>query len=318
MTAYIIKRLLAAVPVLLGVSVVVFVILHLVPGDMAYALAGPQATKDELDAVRQAWGLDKPLYIQYFNWLFKAVQGDLGRSAFHSDPVFQMLMDRFPNTLFLALASIIVSSIFGIFAGVISATKQYSLWDRLVMLLALFGNSMPSFWLGLVLIFIFSLWLQILPSSGMTNLRGTGGPLDLLSHFILPAITLSAFSTAIVAQLVRATMLEVLRQDYIRTARAKGLIDRVVVYRHALRNALLPVVTVIGLQLGNLLGGAIIVETIFSWPGLGQMMYRAISTRDIPVVMGGVLLTASIFVFVNLVIDVSYAFLDPRIKYSNR
>ncbi|MBI2888211.1 MAG: ABC transporter permease [Chloroflexi bacterium] len=317
MTRYIIQRLLAAIPVLLGVSITVFIILHLVPGDIAYALAGPNATQEELAEVRRVWGLDQPIYLQYFTWLTRALRGDLGRSALQHDPVFTMIMDRFPNTFLLAIASLSISSIVGIFAGVISATRQYSLWDRLMMLLALFGNSMPSFWLGLVLIMIFALWLRVFPSGGMTDVRGAGGLLDLLHHLILPAVTLGTVSMAIVARLVRSTMLEVLRQDYIRTAKAKGLVDRVVVYRHALRNALLPVITVIGLQTGFLMGGAIIVETIFSWPGLGQMMYRAISSRDTPVVMGGVLLLATVFVFVNLVVDICYAFLDPRIKYSN-
>jgi ABC-type dipeptide/oligopeptide/nickel transport system permease component len=249
-------------------------------------------------------------------WLGHVLQGDLGLSLEQRLPVSILVISRFKNTAILTFASIVVSCAVGLTAGVASATRPRSVVDRLTMLLALFANSMPAFWLGLVLILGFSLGLGWFPVSGMQSVREEGGFLDLLHHLVLPAITLGGATTAIVARLTRSSLLEVIRLDYVRTARAKGLFEPRVVLRHALRNALLPVVTVVGLQVGFLLGGAVLTETVFSWPGVGLQLYRAISTRDIPLIQGSVLLIAVTFVFVNLLVDVLYAYLDPRIRYS--
>ncbi len=303
-------------PVLLGISAVVFVMLKLVPGDPAIALLGPQAEPKEIEMLRKAWGLDQPIPRQYLIWFSHAMRGDLGQSLEQRAPVSTLVLARFRNTAILTFASVLISCAVGLTAGVVSATKPYSIFDRLSMVLALFGNSMPAFWLGLVLILAFSLGLGWFPVSGMQSIRGEGGVLDLLHHLILPAITLGGATTAIVARLTRSSMLEVIRQDYVRTARAKGLDEPRVVLAHALRNALLPVVTVVGLQVGLLLGGAVLTETVFSWPGVGLQLYRAISTRDIPLIQGSVLLIAVTFVFINLLVDVLYAWLDPRIRYS--
>jgi ABC-type dipeptide/oligopeptide/nickel transport system permease component len=313
---YIANRIVLILPVLLGISAVVFVMLKLVPGDPAIALLGPQAEPKEIEMLRKAWGLDQPIPRQYLTWLGRALRGDLGQSLEQRAPVSTLVLGRFRNTAILTVASVLISCSVGLTAGVVSATKPYSIFDRLSMVLALFGNSMPAFWLGLVLILAFSLGLGWFPVSGMQSVRGEGGTLDLLHHLILPAITLGGATTAVVARLTRSSMLEVIRQDYVRTARAKGLDESRVVLAHALRGALLPVVTVVGLQVGLLLGGAILTETVFSWPGVGLQLYRAISTRDIPLIQGSVLLIAVTFVFINLLVDVLYAWLDPRIRYS--
>lgn len=316
MQRYVIGRVLLALPVLLGVSIVVFLMIKLVPGDPAYAILGPQAQPNDVAQLRTALGLDQPLPVQYWRWLSRALQGDLGRSLELREPVVDLVLSRFKNTLILTLSSISLSLAIGLTAGIVSATRQYSWIDRLTMIVALFGNSMPAFWLGLVLILVFSLGLGWFPTSGMYSLRGGGGLDDLLSHLVLPAITLGGASTAIIARLTRSSMLEVIRQDYIKAARAKGLSERAVIWRHGLKNALLPVVTVVGLQVGFLLGGAVLTETVFSWPGVGFQLYRAIAARDIPLIQGAVLLIAVTFVFINLLVDVLYAYIDPRIKYS--
>ena len=316
MGRYVVNRIALALPVVLGISIVVFLMLKLVPGDPAIALLGPQAEPRDIEILRRAWGLDRPIPEQYLTWLGHVLRGDLGLSLEQRVPVADLVLTRFKNTAILTLASVFISCVLGLTAGVVSATRPHSIFDRLTMVLALFGNSMPAFWLGLVLILAFSLGLGWFPVSGMQSIRGEGGLLDLLHHLILPAITLGGATTAIVARLTRSSMLEVIRQDYVRTARAKGLYERRVILSHALRNALLPVVTVVGLQVGFLLGGAILTETVFSWPGVGLQLFRAISTRDIPLIQGSVLLIAVTFVFINLLVDVTYALLDPRIKYS--
>jgi len=313
---YVTNRIALALPVVLGISIIVFLMLKLVPGDPAIALLGPQAEPRDIEILRRAWGLDRPIPEQYLTWLGHVVRGDLGLSLEQRVPVADLVLTRFKNTAILTLASVFISCALGLTAGVISATRPRSIFDRLTMVVALFGNSMPAFWLGLVLILAFSLSLGWFPVSGMQSIRGEGGLLDLLHHLILPAITLGGATTAIVARLTRSSMLEVIRQDYVRTARAKGLYERRVVLSHALRNDLLPVVTVVGLQVGFLLGGAILTETVFSWPGVGLQLFRAISTRDIPLIQGSVLLIAVTFVFINLLVDVTYALLDPRIRYS--
>jgi peptide/nickel transport system permease protein len=316
MRAYVLGRLVSAVPVLFGVSVVIFLLMKLIPGDAAQVLAGPSATRDEVELIREDLGLNEPLYVQYGKWLARAVRGDLGRSIELRAPVTVMVLERFKNTAILAGASMLLAVTIGVSAGVVSATRPLSLFDRLAMVGALFGNSMPTFWLGLVLILVFSLGLGLFPSNGMYDIRSGGGPIDLLHHLVLPSITLAGVSAAILARITRSSMLEVINREYVTTARAKGLNDRRVIWGHALKNAMLPVVTVMGVQLGYLLGGSILVETVFSWPGLGLQLFRAISSRDLPLVQGGVMLVSAILVFLNLAIDVLYAFLDPRVRYS--
>jgi peptide/nickel transport system permease protein len=316
MQAYVLGRLVSAVPVLFGVSVVIFLLMKLIPGDAAQVLAGPSATRDEVDMIREDLGLNEPFYVQYGKWLGRAVRGDLGRSIELRAPVTTMVLERFKNTAILAGASMVLALVVGVTAGVISATRPHSVFDRLAMIGALFGNSMPTFWLGLVLILVFSLGLRMFPSNGMYDIRSGGGFLDLLHHLVLPSITLAGVSAAILARVTRSSMLEVINREYVTTARAKGLDDRRVIWGHALKNAMLPVVTVMGVQMGYLLGGSILVETVFSWPGLGNQLFRAIGSRDLPLVQGGVMLVSAIFVFLNLAIDLLYAFLDPRVRYS--
>ncbi|MFN8523206.1 MAG: ABC transporter permease [Chloroflexota bacterium] len=316
MRAYVLGRLVSAIPVLLGVSVVIFLLMKLIPGDAAQVLAGPSATRDEVEMIREDLGLNEPLHVQYGRWLARAVRGDLGRSIELRAPVTVMVLERFKNTAVLAGASMLLAVAVGVTAGVISATRPLSAFDRLAMIGALFGNSMPTFWLGLVLILVFSLGLRMFPSNGMYDIREAGGLPDLLHHLVLPSITLAGVSAAILARVTRSSMLEVINREYVTTARAKGLNDRHVIWGHALKNALLPVVTVMGVQMGYLLGGSILVETVFSWPGLGLQLFRAIGSRDLPLVQGGVMLVSVVFVFLNLAVDVLYAFLDPRVRYS--
>ncbi len=316
MQAYVLGRLASAVPVLFGVSVVIFLLMKLIPGDAAQVLAGPSATRDEVEMIREDLGLNEPFYVQYGKWLGRAVRGDLGRSVELRAPVTTMVLERFKNTAILAGASMVLALVVGVTAGVISATRPLSLFDRLAMLGALFGNSMPTFWLGLVLILVFSLGLRKFPSNGMYDIRAGGWFLDLLHHMGLPSLTRAGVSAAILARVTRSSMLEVINREYVTTARAKGLSDRHVIWGHALKNAMLPVVTVMGVQMGYLLGGSILVETVFSWPGLGNQLFRAIASRDLPLVQGGVMLVSAIFVFLNLAIDLLYAFLDPRVRYS--
>lgn len=316
MTAYLMRRLAAVVPVLFGVSLIVFTMMKLIPGDIALALSPPNATTEELNALRESLGLTAPLPVQYAKWLGHVLRGDLGFSISEGRPVVQVLLPRLQNTIILAAAALCVSTTLGVTVGIVSAVKRGSVTDRGAMVLALIGNSMPVFWLGLILILVFGLWLGLFPIAGMYSPRGDRSLFDLLHHLVLPAVTLGAASAALVARMTRSAMLEVLRQDYIRTALAKGLRARRVFMRHALRNAAFPVLTVLGLQLGYLLGGSVITETVFSWPGIGFVMNSAISRRDVPVVQGAVLISATIFVVINLLVDLTYAFVDPRIKYS--
>jgi peptide/nickel transport system permease protein len=315
-TSFVLRRLAASVVVLFGVSVVVFLTLKLIPGDAAYVLAGPNASAQEIEAVRQALGLDQPVPVQYLTWLGHALHGDLGRSLELHEPVLQLVVSRYVNTLILAVSALVLAAGFGILAGTTAALRPRSIVDRLLMLLALTANSTPSFWLGLALILIFSLGLRLLPSSGMVSARGDGGALDVVQHLVLPSITLGAISAALIARITRASLLEVLTQEYILVARAKGLRETLLVRRHALKNALLPVVTVIGLQMGSLLGGAVITETIFSWPGIGFQLYRGIALRDVPLVQGAALVVAASFVLINRLVDLLYSWLDPRIRFS--
>jgi peptide/nickel transport system permease protein len=302
--------------VLFGVSIVVFLALKLVPGDAAFVLAGPNASAEDIERVRESLGLDKPVPIQYATWLGRALQGDLGRSLELHEPVLALVLSRYGNTLVLAVTAMIFAGVSGVLAGTVAALRPHSLLDRVVMLVTLTANSTPSFWLGLVLILVFSLTLHLLPSSGMVSARGDGGFTDLLQHLVLPAVTLGAISSALIARMTRASLLEVLTQEYVLVARAKGLREGLLVRRHALKNALLPVLTVIGLQMGSLLGGAVITETIFSWPGIGLQLYRGIALRDVPLVQGAALVVAASFVVINLLVDLRYSVLDPRIRYT--
>jgi len=334
MLRYVAKRLLLVFPVLLGVSVMVFLVMHLFSTDPAALMLGQHATAQQIEALRQELGLNDPLYVQYGHFLWGVLHGDLGRSLMTRTPVLEELVTRFPATFELALASVFIATIIGVTMGVISAVKQYSIFDYFSMIASLLGVSMPIFWLGLILIVVFSVNLHWLPVSGriavgMEPATITGSYLidslltgnmpafiSSLKHLALPAIALASYSTAIIARMTRSTMLEVVRQDYIRTARAKGLAEKIVIIKHALRNALIPIVTVIGLQIGMLLSGAVLTETVFSWPGMGSLMVAGILASDYPLVQGGVLVIATMFVLVNLLVDLLYAYLDPRIHHS--
>ena len=305
MTAYILRRILIALPTLLGVVVLVFLMVRLAPGDPAVLLAGEFATPETLEAIRARYGLDRSLPEQFLIYLEALLRGDLGESARSRRPVLEELKTYFPNTLELASAAILVAVLTGIPLGILAALRPGSSLDLSVMVLALLGVSMPVFWFGLLAILIFSVGLGWFPVAG----KGT------LAHLVLPAITLGINATALLARMTRGTLLEVLSQDYIRTARAKGLAERVVIFKHALRNALIPVVTVVGLEFGTLLSGAVITETIFAWPGLGQLLVGSILARDYPVVQGAVLLVAITFVLINLLVDLLYAAIDPRVRY---
>lgn len=315
MGPFLARRLLHLGPVLLGVSLIVFLVMHLAPGDPAEVMLGANANKEDLASLRTQLGLDQPLHIQYLTWIGHVARGDLGRSLWMKRPVLGEVLERFKATILLTGSALLLSTVGGVSLGIASATRANSLLDRLSGVASLVGASMPVFWLGIVLMVIFSLWLGWLPASGMYAPYGGGGLRDLLSHLILPTVTLAAASVTIIARLTRATMLETLGQDYVRTARAKGLGERMVVWRHALKNALIPIVTVVGVQAGYLLGGAVLTETVFAWPGVGTLVVQGILARDMPLVQGGVLIIALSFVLVNLLVDTLYAWLDPRITF---
>jgi peptide/nickel transport system permease protein len=312
---YIARRLLLLVPVLLGVSIVVFMVLHLSPGDPAEIMLGSQATQEDLARLRLELGLTEPLHVQYLRWMSHVLRGDLGRSLWMKRPVLDEVLHRFQATLVLTGSGLLLSTLGGIALGVASAVRPHSLLDRMSAVTSLFGASMPVFWFGIVLMVVFSLWLGWLPASGMWAPYGGGDLRDLAAHLVLPAVTLAAASMTIIARLTRSTMLDVLGQDYIRTARAKGLIEGRVVFRHGLKNALIPIVTVVGVQAGYLLGGAVLTETVFAWPGVGLLMVQGILARDFPIVQGCVLVIALTFVLINLAVDLLYVYLDPRIHY---
>jgi peptide/nickel transport system permease protein len=302
---YILRRLLMLIPVLFGISIFVFLLMYFTPGDPAVLMLGEGAPPEQLEALREAMGLNDPFYVQYYRWLRNAVRGDLGRSLRSKKLVTEEILDRLPATTELAVAAVAFAVIVGVPVGILSATKPNSWFDNLAMVAALTGVGMPVFWQGIMLILIFSVHLRWLPSSGRM-----GG----LEYLILPAITLGTASTASIARLTRSAMLEVLQQDYIRTARSKGLPRRMVTFRHALRNALIPVVTMIGLQFGGLMSGAVLTETIFAWPGIGRMIVDAINNKDFPLVQGTIMTFALMYALVNLIIDVTYALLDPRLR----
>jgi peptide/nickel transport system permease protein len=311
-SVYIARRLLALVPVLFGVSVIIFLGMKLIPGDVARALLGPTATDASLAQLQRTLGLDQPIHVQYGRWLWRALHGDLGLSPIVHKPVLELLLPKFWNTVVLALASFVLAGLCGVAVGVLAAARQRTALDRVSMGASLVVGNMPPFWLGLVLIALFAINLRWLPSLGMYSSRGDGGGTDLLLHLVLPAVTTAAAPGAIIARMTRASVLEILEQDYITVARAKGLAERVVVCAHALRVAWPPIVTIAGLQVGYLLGGAVFTEEVFGWPGLGKQLVSSVIARDVLVVQGAALFIALTFVLVNLAVDVLNLFLDPR------
>ncbi|MCU0517614.1 MAG: ABC transporter permease [Oscillatoria sp. Prado101] len=335
MWQYIAKRLLSLLPVLLGITLLVFTFLHLIPGDPAVVLVGERATPEQIAALRQQLGLNQPLPVQYLAFLGNLIRLDFGTSIISGIPIAEEIRNRWPATFELSVAAMIVALLLGIPAGVFAAVRKNGWLDNLLMTGSLIGVSLPVYWLGLLLIYLFAVNLQWLPASGRlsADLAFTFKPLtgfyvldallkldaaalkDALAHLVLPALTLGTIPLAILARMTRSAMLEVLSQDYIRTARAKGVPEYRIIFLHALKNALLPVITTTGLQFGTLLAGAVLTETIFSWPGIGSWIYDGILARDYPVVQAGVVFVSVTFVLINLLVDISYAFLDPRIKY---
>ncbi|MBP1947918.1 peptide/nickel transport system permease protein [Virgibacillus subterraneus] len=333
MLKYIVRRLFMLIPVLIGVSILTFSLIHLIPGDPARSMLGDKATEAQLESLQEELGLNDPYIVQYGRFLGDIVQGDLGTSIQSKEDIALQLLHKLPATIELTIFAMILAVVVGIVAGVIAAVKQYSWFDNISMTGALFGVSMPIFWLGLMMIFVFSVQLQLLPPSGrmsssieletITNFFLLDSILtlnwaafkDTFFHLLMPGIALGTIPMAIIARMTRSSMLEVMKQDYIRTADAKGLKKHLVIFQHALKNAFLPVLTVIGLQFGLLLGGAVLTETIFSWPGVGRYVYLAVLGRDYPVVQSTILIIAIIFVMVNLLTDLLYKYFDPRIKY---
>jgi peptide/nickel transport system permease protein len=333
MARYLLRRLALTIPILLGVSLLVFLMLHSAGGDPAQTILGARADPESIAELRRELGLDRPLLVQYVAFLSGAVRGDFGRSYRSNTPVIAEIAARFPATIELAIAAMVIAVVVGVVFGTLAAVRRHSILDYVSSTVVLLGVSLPTFWLGLILIIIFGLWLRWLPISGRVDPRLGADPSlpfltlasllhgnwavakDALRHLILPALTLAAWPAAIVARMTRASLIESLGQDYVRTARGKGLPEQLIVVGHAARNALLPVLTVVGLEFGTLLGGAVVTETIFSWPGLGQLTVTAIGARDYQIVQGVVVLLGAVFVLLNLLVDVLYAVLDPRIRY---
>lgn len=304
MWRYIIKRVLLLIPVLIGISILIFGIVKLSPGDPARMVLGARAVEEDLAEFRHEMGLDKPVVQQYIDYVLNVLKGDFGKSYITRRPVMEQFMQKFPITMNIALWSTVIAILMGIPVGIISAIKKYSVFDGISTILALVFCSMPSFWLGMMLILIFALWIPILPSNGVHNWLG----------YILPSLAVSVLTTPYLLRLTRNTLLEVMKEDYIRTARAKGLKERKIIIRHALKNTLIPVITAGGMQFGMLLGGAVIAEQVFSIPGLGRYCIDGIRNQDMPIVMGSCLLITITFCLVNLITDIAYAFLDPTIK----
>jgi peptide/nickel transport system permease protein len=330
---YIIKRLLNILIMLFAVSIIIFLLVRFIPGDPARTMAGEHASKEILEEMRKKWGLDKPVWEQYIIWLKYAVRGDFGRSIMTHESVLTEIMQRFPNTLELSIFAMLFASSFGILAGVISAIKRYTVFDYTVMFIALFGVSMPIFWLAIMLVLLFSIKLNLLPTGGRLSVFYSIKPIthlylidslitlnfgaffDALKHLILPSIALGTIPMAFIARITRSSMLNVISQDYIRTARAKGLPEKTVIVKHALRNALIPILTSAGTEFAMLMGGAVLTETIFYWPGLGTYIVQAVNARDYPAIQGAVIFVAFVVAIVNLIVDVLYAYIDPRIHY---
>ena len=314
MFRYVIRRILSAIPVMLIVSAAVFTLLYLTPGDPAYVILGPDARPEQVEELRERLGLNEPWYVQLAKWYGRLAQGDLGTSLFLNQPVTQAIVDRAEPTLMLTLLALLVAIAIGLPTGVLSALRRGRWVDTVVMLVAIIGVSMPTFWLGLNLIYLFGVQAKILPVAGYQPLSAGLG--ENLRYLVMPALTLGLAQGALLARMTRSMMLDTLNEDYVRTARAKGLNESGVVMRHALRNALIPLVTVIGLSFAILLGGAVITEQVFNIPGVGRLLIQAISRRDYPVVQGVVLVVAGMYVFINLLVDIVYGYLDPRLRQS--
>ena len=314
MGGYILQRLVSAIPVLLGITIIVFLIMSLIPGDPATAILGSYATPENVEKLNQDLGLDKPMVRRYGIWLGNMLTGDFGRSYSLNRPVLDEILERFNATLILAGTSFVLCSVLGILAGVISAARQYGLADKAITFVVLIGISVPSFFLGMMMILLFAVKLRWLPVSGMYAIYGGGDLPDLLNHLIMPALALATVATGVIARLSRSAMLEVLRQDYIRTARAKGVPERRVIMGHALRAAMVSIIPVLGIQAGFVLSGAIYIEIVFQWPGVGRMLVDAILKRDLLLVQGGVVFVAACYVLFNIAVDVAQSLLDPRIK----
>jgi peptide/nickel transport system permease protein len=310
------RRLLWMIPILLGISIIVFSMMHLAPGDPAEAILGPRGTEELLRQARRELGLDQPLYVQYGHWVLNAIHGDLGKSYRLNRPVAPEVLDRFKNSALLAGIAFVIAVVFGTLAGCVSAVRRGGLLDNTLMAVTVTGISMPPFYLSMLLIILFSVKLDLLPTGGMYDVRQDPTTGRLLVHLILPTLALAAVPIAVIARIMRSSMLEVVGQDYIRTARAKGLRDQAVVGRHALRNALIPVVAVVGLQVGYLLSAAALVEVVFSWPGLGSLLVQSVVQRDLPLAQGAVLVIAVVYVVVNILTDLIQAWLDPRIHFA--
>jgi peptide/nickel transport system permease protein len=314
MRRLVVHRLLLGIFILFGVSVFVFILLHLAPGDAARSIAGPYATEDAVEALRVAYGLNRPLPVQYVQWLARVLRGDLGHSPTLGTPVGPLVLSRFGNTLILAGTSLLAAILVGLCVGVVAGIRSRTVVDRAVMGISLFFANVPAYLFGLVLVYLFALNLHLLPSSGMYDMRDPGGLPDLLVHLLLPAFTVSLGPMAVIARMTRGSILEVTQKDYVRMALASGIPDRRIVVEYMLANALPPIISVIGLQVGTLLGGALFAEVIFSWPGLGSQLYTAVIGRDIPTVQAATLVIAVCFVLVNLVTDLAVLALDPRTR----
>ena len=314
MAGYILKRLISAIPVLFGITLIVFLIMALIPGDPATAILGSYATPENVAKLNRDLGLDKPMVARYFIWLGNMLQGDFGRSFALNRPVLDEVLERFNATLILAGVSFVLCTALGILAGVVSAARQYGFADKAITFVVLIGISVPSFFLGMMMILAFAVNLRWLPVSGMYAIYGGGDLPDLAKHLVMPALALAVVATGVIARLARSAMLEVLRQDYIRTARAKGVDERRVIMGHALRAAMVSIIPVLGIQAGFVLSGSVYIEIVFQWPGVGRMLVDAILKRDILLVQGGVVFVAAAYVFFNIAVDVAQSLLDPRIK----
>jgi peptide/nickel transport system permease protein len=314
MIKYIIRRIYQMLIILVIVSIVVFSLVQMIPGDVATAILGDGASEEDYELLRERLGLDKPVYIRYLKWAGNMLQGDFGKSMINKFPVSQLFAQRLPYTIQLAISGMVFAVILGVPAGIIAALRQNSTADALIRGFSTFGTAMPNFWLGLILILIFSLWFRLLPSSGMVSI--SNGFFNWLKHIILPAMTLGIRFSAIVVRQTRSAFLDVMRADYVRTARAKGVAEFWVTYKHVLRNALIPVITVIGLQLGRLIGGAVVTEMIFQIPGMGSLIADAVFSRDIAVVQGGVMIATIGVLSINFIVDIVYGLIDPRVRAS--
>jgi len=311
----IINNLLQAVPVIFGVIIINFFLIHLAPGDPAVMLAGEEAPAEYLDLIRDKMGFNKPMHIQLFIYLKQVLSGDLGYSYYSNRPVLEIIIERLPNTLLLLGTAFVFSILIGIFLGIIASKKPYSLTDNITSFLSLILYSLPTFWLGMIFILIFSVHLKIFPTSGIMSVKGGSSIFDRLLHMFLPSSVITIYWLALYTRITRGSMLETLKKDYILTAWAKGCSERIVLFKHALRNALLPIITVIGLRFRVLFTGSVTLETVFAWPGIGRLMYDAIIDMDYPILMGGFIIVSIIVVLANLVTDIIYTILDPRIRF---